>query len=77
MGPTHNDRGWPIGEHHPRARISNDTIHEIRNLHEARGLAYKQILAALAERSVRVSYDYVKRVCNYRTRVQAEMAPRD
>lgn len=78
MVPTHNDRGWPVGENHPRARISNDTVHEIRYLHEVRGLAYKEIVALFADRGLRLRYRYVKKICNYETRTQAgELAPRD
>lgn len=62
--PT-NDRGIPIGQYHHRATVSDETVYQIRDLREERGLTYGQLAMKF-----KLPYHYIKKVCRYERRVQ-------
>lgn len=60
-----NERGKRIGEDHQNARLTNEQVDRIRDLHEDHGLSYGQ-LAAMYE----VSKSMIAGICQYRRRAQ-------
>lgn len=60
-----NDRGRRIGEDHPRATLSDDTVDLIRELHEDEGRSYCYIAMRL-----KISYHTIKKICRYERRAQ-------
>ncbi len=74
--PERNENGWRIGEGHPRARLTDAQVCQIRDLHEYRGMRYAEVVVAMREAGVRVSYSYVKRVCLYQRRAQGRSVGR-
>lgn len=60
-----NEAGYPVGETHPNARLTDAQVDEIRNLHETGRWGY----TALAER-FGVSRSLIAAICRYEIRVQ-------
>lgn len=60
-----NEYGRRIGEHHPNARISDETVDRIRELHEDFGWGYLAICAEL-----KLSLTAVRKICTYERRAQ-------
>ena len=60
-----NELGRRIGEDHQHARLTNEQVDRIRDLHELHGLKYSQ----LAE-MFQVSKSMIAGVCQYRRRAQ-------
>ncbi len=60
-----NELGRRIGEDHQHARLSDEQVERIRDLHEDHGLKYSQ----LAE-MFQVSKSMIAGVCQYRRRAQ-------
>lgn len=65
-----NEEGRRVGECHHRAKISDAVVHELRDLHEHKGLRYRQLIEMFAERGVKLSESNVKKICNYMRRNQ-------
>jgi hypothetical protein len=66
-----NDAGRVIGEHHHRAKLTDDDVELILDLHDA-GLSYRAIVAKFDD-EVRVSIGQVWNICNGRKRRQTVM----
>ena len=66
-----NDRGYRIGEDHHRSTIPNEVVHELRALHEHKGIRYRQLIEIFAQRDppIVLRYSAVKKICNYESRV--------
>jgi hypothetical protein len=60
-----NERGIRIGEDHQNAKLSNEQIDRIRDLHEDHNLTYRQLAAMFS-----VSFSMIAGVCQYRRRAQ-------
>ncbi len=60
-----NERGIRIGQYHHKATIPDDTVDQIRDLHEIRGLSYGQLSIKF-----RMSYHTIKKLCRYERRAQ-------
>jgi len=52
---AYNDRGWRVGEGHPKARLTDAQIEQIRDEYEAGGVGYRRLSArwGISRRSVR------------------------
>lgn len=70
MRVAFNDEGRRIGEGHHRAKIPDAVVHELRDLHEHKGIRYRQLIAIFEERGVKLTYSTVKKICNYMRRNQ-------
>jgi len=67
MGAAINPgKGWPTGERHHRARLSNHDVELMRQLHEDHGLTVYQIA-----QKFEVPYSTARDICKYRTRCAA------
>ncbi len=60
-----NERGFRIGEGHPKVTLSDEVIDRIRELHEDEGKSYGYIALRL-----NISKVYVQMICTYRRRAQ-------
>lgn len=60
-----NNKGYAIGEDHRNARLSNEQVDRIRDLHEDHGLKYSQLAAMF-----QVSKSAIAGICQYRRRAQ-------
>lgn len=60
-----NENGRRIGEGHYRAKLSDEIVDRIRELHEDQGKSYGWIALKL-----KVSKVYVQMICTYRRRAQ-------
>lgn len=60
-----NEGGYRIGEGHPRAKLSDEQIDQIRELHEDDSKSYGYISMRF-----NVSKVFVQMVCTYRRRAQ-------
>jgi AraC-like DNA-binding protein len=58
-----NDMNQPLGEHHPRARLSDETVLLIRDLYEREDWSMMRIA-----RKLQLSFWTVRRICRYQTR---------
>lgn len=65
-----NDRGWRIGENHPRAKLTDAVVCELRDLHEQKGIRYAQLVELLSARGIETTERTVKAICNYTRRTQ-------
>ena len=54
-----------IGQHHPKAKLTDNDVEVIRELHDEGGIGYKQI----AEK-FEVSKSCIAAICTYRTRAR-------
>jgi ribosome-binding protein aMBF1 (putative translation factor) len=62
---TLNEAGRRIGESHPRAKLSNETVDKIREYHEDLGWSYERI-----KRKMNIAYETIARICRYEMRAQ-------
>lgn len=62
---AYSELGHRIGETHPRATISDETVDMIREYHEERGWSYERI-----SRKVKISYHTIAKLCRYERRAQ-------
>jgi hypothetical protein len=60
-----NDKGYAIGEDHRNAKLTNEQIDRIRDLHEDHGLKYSQLAEMYG-----VSKSMIAGICQYRRRAQ-------
>jgi hypothetical protein len=60
-----NERGWPIGETHWNAHISNAQVDRIRELHEDERVTPGQIAIRL-----NISVNTIRKICRYERRAQ-------
>ena len=60
-----NESGYRLGEDHHHARLSNEQVDRIRDLHEEHGLSYTQLAAMYS-----VSKSSIADICQYRRRAQ-------
>lgn len=60
-----NELGKRIGQHHHNARISDEMVDKIRELHEDEGLGYRRIAKLLG-----IKRQTVQKICNYERRAQ-------
>lgn len=60
-----NELGRRIGEDHQHARLTNEQVDRIRDLHELHGLKYQQLADMF-----QVSKSMIAGVCQYRRRAQ-------
>lgn len=60
-----NDGGYPVGQDHHNAKLTNDQVDRIRDLHEDYGLTYRQLAAMYG-----VSKSMIAGICQYRRRAQ-------
>ena len=65
-----NERGWRVGENHPRATLTNAVVCAIRSMREHQGMRYRAIVEELRLRGVTASSSTVKAICNYTRRTQ-------
>lgn len=65
-----NDAGRVIGEHHHRAKLTNDDVDQILELRDA-GLSYAQIVTKFDD--MRIGKQTVADICNGRRRAQTVM----
>jgi hypothetical protein len=70
--PT-NENGIPLGEHHHRARHSDELVRCIRRLHEGEGLGYR----AIARLHPEVSIHTIRAIVEYRRRAGVPRGWRD
>lgn len=66
-----NDRGHVIGEHHPRAKLTDADVGLVLDLRDA-GLSYAQI-AAKFDDGMRIGKQTIADICQGRTRRQTVM----
>lgn len=64
-----NDRGYPVGEDHHRAKLSDAQVDTVRDLREAGRLSYEQLSVYLEFWGCEVSVSTIKKICQYRRRV--------
>lgn len=60
-----NERGYSVGEDHHNARLTNEQVDRIRELHEDFDLTYTQLAAMY-----NVSKSNIRDICQYRRRAQ-------
>jgi antitoxin component HigA of HigAB toxin-antitoxin module len=60
-----NEHGKRIGEDHQHAKLTNEQVDRIRDLHEDHGLKYSQLAEMYG-----VSKSMIAGVCQYRRRAQ-------
>lgn len=60
-----NESGYAVGEDHHNAKLTNEQIDRIRDLHEDYGLSYRQLAAMYG-----VSKSSIADICQYRRRAQ-------
>ena len=62
-----NDRGLLVGRFHPNAKISDQDVDKIREMHEEQGLGYKRIakIMGLSRNTVAGICQYVRRAQTY------------
>ena len=65
------ETGYPVGESHHRAKLSDSDVNLIRDLHEEYEFGYKK-LAFVFE----VSRDTIRQICTYRRRNASVMGHR-
>lgn len=58
-----NERGYSVGEDHHNARLTNEQVDRIRELHEDFDLTYTQLAAMYG-----VSKSMIAGICQYRRR---------
>lgn len=63
------DYGVPVGEHHPKARLSDADVDRIRELHEESGFSYG-VLAIMFN----TPKDTIAHICQYRRRTTTAVA---
>lgn len=63
-----NELGYRIGESHHRARVPDEVIDQIRDLHEEQGIGYRKLAQMFGLRRC-----YVQQICNYTRRAQTPM----
>lgn len=73
-----NEKGYVIGQDHPRAKLTDDHVDLIRELHEESGYSYNK-LAWIFSRLTKskVSKLYIRDICTYRRRCQIPMGTRE
>lgn len=60
-----NERGMPIGQNHWNARLTDDQVEEIRDLHELQNLSYGQLA-----KQFDTSKEAIAKICRYERRAQ-------
>jgi ribosome-binding protein aMBF1 (putative translation factor) len=60
-----NESGYRLGETHHNARLTNEQVDRIRDLHEEHGLTYTQLA-----KMYQVSKSMIAGICQYRRRAQ-------
>lgn len=60
-----NESGYPLGQDHHNAKLTNEQVDRIRDLHEEHGLSYTQLAAMYC-----VSKSMIAGICQYRRRAQ-------
>lgn len=68
--PRRNERGYRVGEHHHRATIADAVVHELRELHEHRGISYVQLVELFRARGITIRYNAVRKICRYERRFE-------
>lgn len=62
---TLNDRRYRIGESHHRAKLTDEQVDEMRELHEEQGIGYRTLA-----KQFNVSKRTVRDIVQYKTRAQ-------
>lgn len=60
-----NENGMRIGQHHWNAKLTDDQIQEIRDLHEDENLSYGQLA-----KQFNTSKEAIAKICRYERRAQ-------
>ena len=60
-----NERGFRIGASHHRAKVSDEIVSRIRDLHEDEGIGYWRLA-----RMFNLKKAHVQKICRYRIRAQ-------
>lgn len=60
-----NEQGYRIGLSHHNARISNEIVDQMRDLHEDEGIGYRRLA-----KMFNLSRSVVQKICNYERRAQ-------
>lgn len=60
-----NEQGKRIGQHHHNAKISDEMIDKIREMHEEQGIGWRRLAKMLG-----MSVNTVKKICLYERRAQ-------
>ena len=60
-----NENGYRIGSSHHNARIPDEIIDEIRDLHEEEGIGYRKLAKMFG-----LTRSCVQKICNYERRAQ-------
>ena len=63
-----NENGYRIGSSHHNARISDEVVEQIRDLHEEQGLGYRKLANMFG-----LTRSYVQKICNYERRAQTPL----
>ena len=62
---TLNEMGYRIGESHHNARISQEVVDKLRDLHEDENIGYRRLAKMFG-----LSRSVVQKICNYERRAQ-------
>jgi len=60
-----NENGYRIGSSHHNARISDDVVDKIRDLHEDEAIGYRRLA-----KMFNLTRSCVQKICNYERRAQ-------
>ena len=60
-----NENGYRIGSSHHNAKIPDEVIDEIRDLHEEQGIGYRKLAKMFG-----LTRSSVQKICNYERRAQ-------
>ena len=60
-----NEQGYRVGEHHHNARLSNEIVDKIREMHEDEGIGYRRIAKIMG-----ISRHVIAKICRYERRAQ-------
>lgn len=79
-GVNRTERGWRCGESHPRVRLTDAVVTEIRDLHELvehGQLRYRAIIEVFAKRKppIPLTYHVVRELCLYKRRCRVSAQP--
>ena len=64
-----NERGFRIGDTHHNAKVPDEIVNRIRDLHEDQGIGYRKLA-----RMFNLKRAFIQKVCKYRIRAQVASA---